>query len=74
MSIPKNDNLLTNKKSHMNKIRNKVQLIGNVGAKPNIEQTKNGHVYTKISLATNEFKYDASGEKSQHTLWHQVIA
>ena len=40
MSIPKNDNLLTNKKSHMNKIRNKVQLIGNVGAKPNIEQTK----------------------------------
>ena len=49
MSIPKNDNLLTNKKSHMNKIRNKVQLIGNVGAKPNIEQTKNGHVYTKIS-------------------------
>ena len=74
MSIPKNDNLLTNKKSHMNKIRNKVQLIGNVGAKPNIEQTKNGHVYTKISLATNEFKYDGDGEKIQHTLWHQVIA
>ena len=58
----------------MNKIRNKVQLIGNVGSKPNIEQTKNGHVYTKISLATNEFKYDGEGEKIQHTLWHQVIA
>lgn len=58
----------------MNKIRNKVQLIGNVGARPNIEQTKNGHVYTKISLATNEYKYDEKGEKSQHTLWHQVIA
>ena len=58
----------------MNKIRNKVQLIGNVGSKPNIEQTKNGHVYTKISLATNEYKYDADGEKIQHTLWHQVIA
>ena len=58
----------------MNKIRNKVQLIGNVGSKPNIEQTKNGHVYTKISLATNEFKYDGDGEKIQHTLWHQVIA
>ena len=58
----------------MNKIRNKAQLIGNVGAKPNIEQTKNGHVYTKISLATNEYKYDEKGEKSQHTLWHQIIA
>ena len=58
----------------MNKIRNKVQLIGNVGSKPNIEQTKNGLVYTKISLATNEFKYDGDGEKIQHTLWHQVIA
>ncbi len=58
----------------MNKIRNKVQLIGNVGVKPSIEETKNGHVYTKISLATNEYKYDAKGNKSQLTLWHQIIA
>ena len=42
----------------MNNLRNKVQLIGNVGAKPSLEETKNGHVYTKISLATNEISFD----------------
>ena len=71
MSIPKNDNLLTNKNSHMNKIRNKVQLIGNVGAKPNIEQTKKGQeicINGKLNHRTFE---DQDGKKQYVT---EVIA
>ena len=76
MSIPENDTIINfyNIKTHMNNLRNKVQLIGNVGAKPSLEETKNGHVYTKISLATNEISFDEIADKNQHTLWHQIIA
>ena len=75
MSIPENDTIINfYNLTHMNNLRNKVQLIGNVGAKPSLEETKNGHVYTKISLATNEVSYNKNGEKNQETIWHQIIA
>ena len=52
MSIPKNDNLLTNKKSHMNKIRNKVQLLGNVGLNQILSKLK--MVMYTLNIVYNE--------------------
>ena len=37
----------------MRNLRNKVQLIGNAGSTPVVQETKNGNKYAKISLATN---------------------
>ncbi|MCB9224910.1 MAG: single-stranded DNA-binding protein [Crocinitomicaceae bacterium] len=58
----------------MNNLRNKVQLIGNLGQAPEIVSFENGNKLAKISLATNEFYTNASGEKVQETQWHSLIA
>lgn len=52
-------------------IRNKVQLIGNVG---NIEVTipENGNKYVSISLATNENYTSKDGKKVTDTDWHYL--
>ena len=58
----------------MNALKNKVQLIGNLGAKPEIKNTENGKKLARFSLATNESYRDAKGEKVSETQWHRVIA
>lgn len=58
----------------MNNLRNKVQLIGNLGLAPEIVSFENGNKLAKIRLATNEFYKNAKGEKVQETQWHSLIA
>ena len=58
----------------MNNLRNKVQLIGNLGQAPEIISFENGNKLAKMRLATNEFYKNAKGEKVQETQWHNVIA
>jgi len=58
----------------MNALKNKVQLIGRLGAKAEIKTTANGKVFTRISLATNENYRNAKGEKVQETTWHHLVA
>lgn len=58
----------------MNNARNAVQLIGNLGATPEIKNFENGKKLAKLSIATNNIYKDASGETVKHTQWHQVIA
>ncbi|MCG8577992.1 MAG: single-stranded DNA-binding protein [Flavobacteriales bacterium] len=58
----------------MNNLRNKVQLIGNLGAEPEIITFENGSKLAKISLATNEIYRNAKGEKMENTHWHRLIA
>lgn len=58
----------------MNALKNKVQLIGRLGAKAEIKTTANGKVYTRISLATHESYTNAKGEKVRETTWHNLIA
>ena len=58
----------------MNNLRNKVQLIGNLGQAPEIVSFENGNKLAKVSLATNEFYKNAKGEKVQETQWHSLIA
>lgn len=57
----------------MNTLRNHVQLIGNVGAEPEIKNTVNGKTFAKISLATNRVFRGENGEKKTQTNWHNLI-
>ena len=58
----------------MNSIRNKVQLIGNIGNTPEIITLESGKKLAKFSLATNESYKDASGQKIDKVEWHNLVA
>jgi single-strand DNA-binding protein len=54
--------------------KNKVQLTGNLGNKPDIRVTDKGKKYARFSLATNEFYKNAKGEGVSNTYWHNIVA
>ena len=58
----------------MNALRNKVQLIGNLGNNPEVTTLDSGKKLAKFSIATNESYKNAQGEKVTDTQWHNVIA
>lgn len=58
----------------MNNLRNKVQLIGNLGQAPEIVSFENGNKLAKVRLATNAYYKNASGEKVTETQWHSLVA
>ena len=58
----------------MSTLRNKVQLIGNLGNDPEIITLDSGKKLAKISIATNETYKNAEGEKVTDTQWHNVVA
>jgi single-strand DNA-binding protein len=58
----------------MNALRNKVQLIGNLGQDPEIVNLDNGGKLAKFSVATNETYKNSKGEKVTDTQWHNVVA
>ena len=58
----------------MNTLRNKVQLIGNLGNDPEIVNLESGKKLAKFSIATNETYKNAKGEKVVDTQWHNVVA
>ncbi len=52
---------------------NKVQLIGRLGADPEVRYMPSGHAVTNLSVATGEsWKDKDTGEKQQRTEWHRV--
>ena len=52
---------------------NKVILVGNLGADPEIRQTKDGKPIAQLSIATSEqWKDRSTGEKREKTEWHRV--
>jgi single-strand DNA-binding protein len=58
----------------MNALRNKVQLIGNLGNDPEIVNLESGKKLAKLVIATNETYKNDQGEKITDTQWHNVIA
>ena len=58
----------------MNAMKNKVQLIGNVGQEPEINTFDGGKKVANITLATNEYYTNDKGEKVEDTQWHRVSA
>tara|TARA_R110001592_G_scaffold302168_1_gene574042 strand:+ start:2437 stop:2775 length:339 start_codon:yes stop_codon:yes gene_type:complete len=57
----------------MSTLRNKVQLIGNLGTNPEIITLESGKKLAKFSLATNESYKNAQGEKVIDTQWHNIV-
>lgn len=55
-------------------LKNQVQLIGNLGGKPEVKQMESGKKLATFSLATSESYRGANGEKVTETQWHRVVA
>jgi single-strand DNA-binding protein len=53
---------------------NKVMLIGNLGADPEIKSFQNGGRIANLRIATSEtWKDRATGERKERTDWHNVV-
>ena len=53
---------------------NKVQLIGRLGADPDIKQMVNGKNVARLSIATSQsWKDKSSGERKEKTEWHKIV-
>lgn len=53
---------------------NKVILVGNLGADPEIRRTQDGRAIANLRIATSEsWKDKASGERKEKTEWHRVV-
>ena len=53
---------------------NKVILVGNLGADPDVKSTKDGRPVVNLSVATSESWRDKnSGERREKTEWHRVV-
>ncbi len=57
----------------MSKSLNKVILIGNLGADPEVRSTSNGGRVATLSLATSRQWKGADGQRQENTQWHRVI-
>jgi single-strand DNA-binding protein len=57
----------------MTNLRNRVQLIGNLGMNPETVQTENGSKLVKFSLATSYTYKNQKGEKVTDTQWHNIV-
>ncbi|MET0391518.1 MAG: single-stranded DNA-binding protein [Chitinophagaceae bacterium] len=55
-------------------LKNKVQLIGNLGNTPDIRTTEAGKKLARFSVATNETYRNAKGERITETQWHNLVA
>lgn len=53
---------------------NKVILIGNLGADPEVRYTANGTAVTQLSIATSERVPAGEGNWEDRTEWHRVVA
>lgn len=53
---------------------NKVLLIGNLGADPEIRYTQNGTPVATFSLATTERRKGQDGQVQELTEWHRIVA
>lgn len=53
---------------------NKVQLIGRLGADPEVKHLENGVGVARIRMATTETYKDKDGNRQELTEWHTVIA
>lgn len=53
---------------------NKVILVGNLGADPEVRALESGAKVARLSVATNENYQDKNGEWQKITEWHNVVA
>lgn len=53
---------------------NKVILVGNLGADPELRYTSSGRAVCEFRIATNESWTDNTGQRQERTEWHRIIA
>jgi len=51
---------------------NKVIIIGNLGADPDVRTTPSGQIVASLSIATSETFNDREGKRQERTEWHRV--
>lgn len=64
---------IKNKKTMMN-IKNHVQLVGRLGANPEVKVLDNGNKLARFALAVTETYTTKKGEKVSDVQWHSVVA
>ncbi|MBI1910748.1 MAG: single-stranded DNA-binding protein [Deltaproteobacteria bacterium] len=52
---------------------NKVILVGNLGADPEIRYTPNGTAVANFRIATSETRANKDGQKETKTEWHRIV-
>ncbi len=57
----------------MNILRNKVKLIGHLGADPGIKTFGTGKMKATVSLATSDVYKDSDGKKVANAQWHNLV-
>ena len=57
----------------MSRSLNKIMLIGNLGADPEVRSTSNGSRVATLSLATSRQWTTQAGEKQEKTEWHRCV-
>ncbi len=58
----------------MNSLRNRVLLIGHLGAQPETKTFTSGTNMARFSIATTETYKNDKGEKVSETQWHNIVA
>jgi single-strand DNA-binding protein len=58
----------------MSSLRNRVNLIGNLGQNPEIKNLDGGKKVTHFTLATSEEYKNGDGKKVKETTWHNIVA
>jgi len=58
----------------MKDLRNRVQLIGNLGMDPEVKSFDGGRKLAKFSVATSQSYTNTKGERVKDTQWHSIIA
>ena len=58
----------------MRNLKNRVNLIGNLGMNPEIKKMESGQKLAKVSIATNESYKNNKGERVTETQWHNLVA
>jgi single-strand DNA-binding protein len=58
----------------MNTLRNKVSLIGRLGAQPEVTTFESGRTLARFTMATNESYKDKDGQWQENTQWHTINA
>ncbi len=74
VSLLQNQPMSNLKLKIMNSLRNRVQLIGNLGQDPETKTLESGKKVVRFTLATSENYKNNEGQKVNETTWHNVVA
>lgn len=55
-------------------MHNRTEMIGHMGADPEVKYTESGKAVVNFGVATSESWKDADGEKHEHTEWFRCVA